>query len=62
MSAATVSTRVDLSETRQPDLYASGITTFVLAVVAVCLRFWARKLLKARLLLDDFLIVAALVR
>lgn len=52
---------VDLSETRQPELYASGITTFVLAVLAVCLRLWARKLLKARCLLDDWLIIGALV-
>ena len=62
MSSVTIPTNVDLSETRQPELYASGITTFVLAVLAVCLRFWARNLLKTRFLLDDWLIVGALVR
>ena len=51
----------DIHESRQPQLYASGIITYTLAVLAVGLRLWCRKLLKSGFRLDDWLIVAAVV-
>ena len=53
---------LDIHATRQPELYAAQLTTYILAVIAVGLRFWARKLLKAGYWLDDWIAVAALVR
>jgi hypothetical protein len=45
----------------QPDIYAALITTTTLAIVAVCLRFLARRLARAELWLDDWLSLLALV-
>ena len=53
---------LDIHATRQPELYAAQLATYILAVIAVGLRFWARKLLKAGYWLDDWIAVAALVR
>ncbi|KAL9614954.1 MAG: hypothetical protein Q9167_000596 [Letrouitia subvulpina] len=50
---------VNIHESRQSQLYAAAITTYILAVIAVCLRFWARRLLKAAFMLDDWLAAAA---
>lgn len=51
----------DIRESRAPSLYAATIVTYVLAVVAVACRFWARRLLKARILADDWFAVLALL-
>ncbi|KAI0411653.1 hypothetical protein F5X98DRAFT_367904 [Xylaria grammica] len=50
-----------LSETRQPDLYASSTVPIFFSVVCVALRFWCRWKTKAGLWLDDWLILAALL-
>ena len=52
----------DVYESRTPAIWAATITTFGLAVIAVALRFWARRLMKASYKLDDWLILADLVR
>lgn len=41
--------------------YAVGIVTYVFAVVAVLLRFWARRLMKAQIWVDDWIVAVALV-
>ncbi|KAI0846127.1 hypothetical protein F5Y00DRAFT_272233 [Daldinia vernicosa] len=51
---------VDLSENRQPELYAPITICFFIALVSVALRFWCRWINKARLWLDDWLILFAL--
>ena len=53
---------VHIHASRQPELYAADITTYVLAVIAIALRFWARKLMKTKLWWDDWIIAGALVR
>ncbi|KAL8737027.1 MAG: hypothetical protein Q9181_002091 [Wetmoreana brouardii] len=50
---------VDIHASRQPSLYAASIITWILAVLAVALRFWCRRLTKSGYKLDDWLIVAA---
>ena len=50
-----------LAESRQADLYAAVTITYTGALVAVLLRFWARKLNSNKIWLDDYLIVAAQV-
>lgn len=52
---------LNIHESRQSQLYAAAITTYLLAVIAVCLRFWARRLLKVAFMLDDWLAAAATV-
>lgn len=52
---------VDLSETRQPNLYAATIVPGFFALVCVSLRFWSRWINRAGFWLDDWLIVCALV-
>lgn len=52
---------LNIHATRQPSIYAASITTEVLALVAVVLRFWCRKITKSAYKLDDWLIVAAAV-
>lgn len=42
--------------------YAATITSYILAVAAVALRLWARKLMSTRLWVDDWAIAGALVR
>ncbi|PYH67482.1 uncharacterized protein BO88DRAFT_344157 [Aspergillus vadensis CBS 113365] len=50
----------DLSESRQPNLYASSTIPFFIAVLCVSLRFWCRWKNTAGLWLDDWLILASL--
>ena len=50
---------LDIHASRQPSLYAAAIITYILAVVAVGLRFWSRKLTQSRYQLDDWLVAAA---
>ena len=45
-----------------PQLYAAAITSYILAVAAVALRFWSRRLMRTRLWVDDWTIAGALVR
>ena len=42
--------------------YAAAITSYIIAVAAVALRFWARKLMSTRLWVDDWTVAGALVR
>lgn len=52
----------NLFESRQPQLYGAYISTYVLAIVAVCLRLLSRKSFsKAGLWLDDYAICASLL-
>lgn len=54
--------KIDLSDNRQPELYAAYISTYSLAVIAVCLRLVSRNYLtKAGLWWDDFIICLSLV-
>lgn len=53
---------MDLSDNRQPNLYASSTIPFFLAIVAVTLRLWSRWTKRAGFWLDDWLILFALVR
>ena len=46
---------------RQNEMYAVALITYVLVVFAVALRFWARRLLKTQIWLDDWIAAAALV-
>lgn len=58
-----MATEVNLSETKQPRLYGVYISTYILAVIGVCLRLVCRKKLsKAGLWWDDFVICLSLVR
>ncbi|KAF4122761.1 hypothetical protein GMORB2_7068 [Geosmithia morbida] len=59
--ASHVERAVDLSENRQPGLYASSTVPFAFAVLSVVLRFWCRQKKRAGLWIDDWLIVIALV-
>ena len=52
---------VDIHASRAPQIYAAAITSYFLAVVAVALRFWARRLMKANIWVDDWSIAGALV-
>jgi hypothetical protein len=45
----------------QPNLYAAVIITPILAIIAVALRFLARRLVHASIWLDDWLTLVALV-
>lgn len=51
----------NIYESKAPQCYAAAITTYVIAVVAVALRFWARKLMKAGIWVDDWTAAVALV-
>ena len=53
---------VDIHKTKAPQLYAAAITTYVLAVIAVALRFSARRLNKKfGIGWDDWTVTVALV-
>ena len=54
--------RAHWHDDRRPMLYASTALFGCIAVVAVVLRFVARWRLKAKIKIDDWLIVVALVR
>ncbi|KAL6721256.1 hypothetical protein ACLMJK_000358 [Lecanora helva] len=51
---------LDINESRRPECLASSIVTWTLAIVAVALRFWARRLMKTKFWLDDWFAVASL--
>ncbi|KAI0912463.1 hypothetical protein F4823DRAFT_622903 [Ustulina deusta] len=51
----------DLSETRQPIIYASSTIPIFFSIVCVALRFWCRWATKAGLWIDDWLVFAALI-
>ena len=53
---------VNVYTSNAPRVYAAAITSYSLAVAAVALRFWARKLMSTRLWVDDCAIAGALVR
>ncbi len=50
-----------LDESRQPRLYGVLLTTFILALVCVVLRFVARRLQHMQLWYDDLLLMFAMV-
>ena len=52
---------VNLSENEQGEIIGAIVATWALAVIAVGLRYMSRRLAKARLWLDDFLIIPPLV-
>lgn len=52
---------VDLSETRQPNLYAATIVPGAFAFICVVLRFWSRWINRAGFWLDDWLVLCSLV-
>ncbi|RWA04860.1 hypothetical protein EKO27_g10242 [Xylaria grammica] len=58
--ASTSSVSVDLSETMQPNLYASSTIPYVISVACVILRLWCRWVNRAGLWLDDWLVLVAL--
>ncbi|KAF2806913.1 uncharacterized protein BDZ99DRAFT_422208 [Mytilinidion resinicola] len=51
---------IDLSASRQPQIWAAIGTTYALAVICVALRFLARRLVKFTFWLDDWLVLGAL--
>ncbi|KAL2021314.1 hypothetical protein VTK56DRAFT_7285 [Thermocarpiscus australiensis] len=60
MESPSSSSSVDLSENRQPNLYASSTIPCALAVIAVALRFWCRRRAAGvRFWLDDWLVLVA---
>lgn len=52
---------LDVYESKAPQCYAAAIATYLLALAAVTLRFWARRLMKTNIWLDDWTAAAALV-
>ncbi|RYP41312.1 hypothetical protein DL769_011578 [Monosporascus sp. CRB-8-3] len=58
--ASTSLPAVDISENRQPNLYASSTIPFFFSVVTVILRFWCRWVNGAGFWLDDYLVLFAL--
>ena len=53
--------REHIHEDRSSDIVVSHIICITLATVAVTLRFLSRRLCKAAILADDYMIIAALV-
>ena len=51
-----------LQQSRVPMIYAVTVTGYCVALLAVALRLFTRRLTKTRIWWDDFLIVASLVR
>ena len=60
-STLSVNLNVNMYKNRQDEMYAVALITYVLVVFAVALRFWARRLLKTQIWLDDWIAAAALV-
>ena len=52
---------LDIYGSKAPQCYAAAIATYLFAVIAVALRFWARRLMKAEIWVDDWTAAAALV-
>ena len=61
MSVTPTTAAVNLSDSRQPELYAATIVTYCLALLALSLRFLSRRLLKSSYGPDDYFAVAAMV-
>ncbi|KAI0409322.1 hypothetical protein F4802DRAFT_593599 [Xylaria palmicola] len=59
--ASTATASVDLSENKQPNLYASSTIPYSIALVSVILRLWCRWAKGAKIWLDDGLILIALI-
>lgn len=53
---------IDLSETQVPRILGVNIATYALACVAIVLRFISRRLSRAHLGWDDWLMIPAIVR
>ena len=51
-----------IHEDRSSDIVVSHVICLTIATVAVILRFASRRLCKAAILADDYMIIAALVR
>lgn len=51
---------LNIHASRQSQLYSSTIITYCLAVIAVALRFWSRRLTRTRYFIDDWCVVVAL--
>ena len=62
MSTPKVPPGVNIHASKQGQLYAATIVTWSLAAIAVALRFWSRRLVKAGYWLDDWLALLVLVR
>ena len=52
---------IDLSETQVPRMLGINISTFVLAVISIILRFVSRRLSRAHFWWDDWLMISAIV-
>lgn len=52
---------LDLTETQVPRILGVNISTFVIAIVAVALRFVCRRMNRAPLWWDDWLMIPSLV-
>lgn len=50
-----------IHDDRSGELYGTQITCFALACIAVALRLMSRRLIKAKLMADDYMILFALV-
>ncbi|CAD6588420.1 MAG: hypothetical protein ASARMPREDX12_003322 [Alectoria sarmentosa] len=59
-STAPISPVIDV-RSKAAQFYAATITTYGLAVIAVVLRIWARRLMKAQIWVDDWLVAVALL-
>ena len=53
--------KAHIHDDRSTELYGAQITCFLLAVIAVALRLISRRLIKAKLMADDYMILFALV-
>ena len=60
-SVARTSQVADNGKDQAHRFFAVAVTTYVLAVIAVSLRFWARRLMKAQTWVDDWIVALALV-
>ena len=52
---------IDLSASEVPRILGVNIATFILAVIAIVLRFMARRLTRAPFWWDDWLMIPAIV-
>ena len=48
-------------QSRQPEIWASALITYLVALIAFVLRFVARRLIKSPLQYDDYIALAAFV-
>lgn len=52
-SSAPVPAVFDTTSSEAPQFYVAAIISYIFATVAVALRLWARKLMKAQVWVDD---------